>query len=607
MKKSIKNTVFAMAMCALLCGSMTAISISAPVPQMMVQAASPDASAKSILNSAKLSPQKTGYKKVDDKVQALLDQFRKEGATDTYSQVKACYDWLIKNTSYGYATNSMLSATDKEFGQPCYSPDMAYMAMGPLFDGVGVCDNYTAAFVVMTRAIGLESYSFGGQTRKAGGGYTGHAWAEITINGTDYIFDAQVEDNVAGSGAIRYLYFCKTETQMKNSYIWASAAEIEKMKKQYQILSYLQANYDYVVANISELQSLVNSQKMKLADKTITFRQAIDRTAVENTLRTYLPGADYQVYTGFVNDCIAIKARESVSNEKFTLQVGESDQLIVSNIPDNVGIRVTSSNPSVVGVQEENLYTSDRKQFKITALKHGLSTLTVTGSDGFEQTVLVSVPAKDLPLSNAAFSLTEKVGKNTFVIKGASDPSGVTFQSDDPQIQCRFVEKTSDGLKYEISSNTTNYGLHNVFVTYGGKTSSLEVTVSPIRGSIMLDTVNYKMSPGNIYDIGITVTKGEKQKLTGSQVKQLVDDGVLRVSDSRSGSIVNLTQLPNGNFRVTGKNPGTCYIVYEIVSQGQAVTHASVRVDVQNNIKQSGVATRHTSYWTPDLFSKYQW
>lgn len=100
---------------------------------------------------------------------------------------------------------------------------------------------------------------------------------------------------------------------------------------------------------------------------------------------------------------------------------------------------------------------------------------------------------------------------------------------------------------------------------------------------------------------------GEKQKLTGAQVKQLVDDGILRVSDSRSGSIVNLTQLSNGNFRVTGRTPGICYILYEIVDQGQVITHASVRVDVQNNIKQNGVATRNTSYWTPDLFSKYHW
>ena len=36
----------------------------------------------------------------------------------------------------------------------------------------------------------------------------------------------------------------------------------------------------------------------------------------------------------------------------------------------------------------------------------------------------------------------------------------------------------------------------------------------------------------------------------------MVRDGVLRVTDSRTGSIVDLEQLPNGNFRVTGKKEG---------------------------------------------------
>ena len=59
---------------------------------------------------------------------------------------------------------------------------------------------------------------------------------------------------------------------------------------------------------------------------------------------------------------------------------------------------------------------------------------------------------------------------------------------------------------------------------YQDKTSRITVNSVPISGSIMLDTINYKMSKGNIYDIGITITDGETKKLTGSQIKQLVDD-----------------------------------------------------------------------------------
>ena len=84
---------------------------------------------------------------------------------------------------------------------------------------VGVCDDYTAAFVFMTRAIGLESYYQSGQTHKASGGYTGHAWCVMLIDGTQYVFDPQVEDNIAGGGKISYQRFCKTYDEVAGKYI----------------------------------------------------------------------------------------------------------------------------------------------------------------------------------------------------------------------------------------------------------------------------------------------------------------------------------------------------------------------------------------------------
>ena len=109
------------------------------------------------------------------------------------------------------------------------------------------------------------------------------------------------------------------------------------------------------------------------------------------------------------------------------------------------------------------------------------------------------------------------------------------------------------------------------------------------------------MAPGNIYDIGVTVKNEDGEKLTGPEAKALVSAGILKVSDSRTGSVVNLTQLPNGNFRVTGKNPGTCYITYEVMDGSKAVTRASVRIDVENGVQQGGVSTRDTSYWYEEI------
>ena len=105
------------------------------------------------------------------------------------------------------------------------------------------------------------------------------------------------------------------------------------------------------------------------------------------------------------------------------------------------------------------------------------------------------------------------------------------------------------------------------------------------------------MAPGDIYDIGVTITDGAGQALSGEQVQEMVRNGSLRVTDSRTGSVVNLSQLANGNFRVTGRTPGTCWITYEVIQNGEAVTHASVKVDVAAGMTQGGVATRDTSWW----------
>ncbi len=117
------------------------------------------------------------------------------------------------------------------------------------------------------------------------------------------------------------------------------------------------------------------------------------------------------------------------------------------------------------------------------------------------------------------------------------------------------------------------------------------------KGSIMLDTASYVMAPGNRYDIGALVREPSGRQLSASEVRDLVSQGKLRVRDSRTGSIVDLQQLSNGNFRVTGKNAGTCWILYEIGG-----THASVRIDVQNGARQHGSAVRNTSFFTQDVF-----
>ena len=47
---------------------------------------------------------------------------------------------------------------------------------------------------------------------------TGHAWCVININGTEYVFDPQIDDNIARGGVIGYYRFCKTYDEIPGSY-----------------------------------------------------------------------------------------------------------------------------------------------------------------------------------------------------------------------------------------------------------------------------------------------------------------------------------------------------------------------------------------------------
>lgn len=97
-------------------------------------------------------------------------------------------------------------------------------------------------------------------------------------------------------------------------------------------------------------------------------------------------------------------------------------------------------------------------------------------------------------------------------------------------------------------------------------------------GTLTMDTRSYTMSPNNIYDFRATVS--------GDGLAQ----SDVTVSDSRTGSIVNLTRLPNGNFRIKGLHSGTAYVIAEING-----VHASIKVTVQKGVKQHGVGCRATT------------
>ena len=73
-----------------------------------------------ILNSAVLTPMKTGYTPTDETIEKLFGEIFTEGMT-TYDKVKACYDAVIYNTEYGKSFNSLeVPIVQREYGFIAY-------------------------------------------------------------------------------------------------------------------------------------------------------------------------------------------------------------------------------------------------------------------------------------------------------------------------------------------------------------------------------------------------------------------------------------------------------------------------------------------------------
>jgi len=176
-----------------------------------------NASVEEKLNSASLRPIKTNCVPLDRLIDKIFAQILKEDMT-TYQKTKACYDYLIENVDYGYNTDwgmkypglgNLLFYGDL-YDRSCADCQYVYFALEVLETGIGVCDDYSAAFLVMTRRIGLSSYACYGVVPMAdGSGDSGHVWNTITLGGKDYAFDAEVEDKIANGGTPTSYRFCR--------------------------------------------------------------------------------------------------------------------------------------------------------------------------------------------------------------------------------------------------------------------------------------------------------------------------------------------------------------------------------------------------------------
>lgn len=162
----------------------------------------------SILNSAELVPMKTNYSPVDDLAGKIIANVTNSGMSKA-EKAKACYDYLATKCSYGYGgykavdAGSYKSECDKEIVEFSYCI---------LKSRIGTCENFSSAYVVLLRRLGFDADLVYGDVGMSSGGFGGHYWIDVNVNGKHYTFDPQVENNCCGSDyASQYFYGTRPE------------------------------------------------------------------------------------------------------------------------------------------------------------------------------------------------------------------------------------------------------------------------------------------------------------------------------------------------------------------------------------------------------------
>ena len=122
---------------------------------------------RQLLNAQPLHPQVSGYTELDQVMAQIMAPYEN---ADTYTKVKAAYDWVATQVHYTWNAYSQNYAPAYNCFVPVYdlSYDDHYAKAMPwemcnrtyhvLTQKNGICYDYAAAFVILARFIGIDAY-----------------------------------------------------------------------------------------------------------------------------------------------------------------------------------------------------------------------------------------------------------------------------------------------------------------------------------------------------------------------------------------------------------------------------------------------------------------
>lgn len=125
------------------------------------------------------------YSSGDEELDVLVAGLLEEIITQNPDQEPI--DWLYQ--AYAYCRDEIFYVPRDllNFGETGWEPEMGKAA---LQDGVGNCYGYAGAFCMLARGLGYDAWGVSGFALEDRGP---HGWVEIQIDGTNYVFDPEVE------------------------------------------------------------------------------------------------------------------------------------------------------------------------------------------------------------------------------------------------------------------------------------------------------------------------------------------------------------------------------------------------------------------------------
>ena len=199
-----------------------AIKPAAP-PVITTNNVSPTANLKTLINNAPLNPKKTQYGCLNNLVDQFMVQNFKPGM-DTYTKVKVTYDYFIKNMRYTTGSQLQRNMFTAQEWSKIYQHYPERYAIPILIDHKGVCNHYASAYAAILRGIGLDATVVNGQTKSSKGGRSNHVWLNVRLNGTNYLFDPQVDQRISQRrGHNSYDRFGIIGSRVSNNY-WPAKA-----------------------------------------------------------------------------------------------------------------------------------------------------------------------------------------------------------------------------------------------------------------------------------------------------------------------------------------------------------------------------------------------